>query len=140
MIKNVTNVLRYFLLAIGTISLIVGGVGIMNTMLIVVSQRIREVGLRKALGAKTKDILMQFLVESTAISFFGGVIGILLGIFFAFISAVIMQALQYKWPFMVSWQSIVVATLVSIGIGVLFGLYPARKASKISPMEALRYE
>jgi putative ABC transport system permease protein len=140
MIKNITNILRYFLLSIGTISLIVGGVGIMNTMLIVVNQRIREVGLRKAIGAKNSDILTQFLVESSAISFFGGLFGIILGIFISFIAAIIMQYLQYKWPFMISWQSIVLATLVSIGIGVIFGIYPARKASKISPMEALRYE
>lgn len=140
MIKNVTNVLRYFLLAIGTISLVVGGVGIMNTMLIVVSQRIREVGLRKAVGAKTANIRNQFLVESSAISFFGGVIGIILGIIISFIAAIVMQALKYTWPFMISWQSIVIATLVSIAIGILFGMYPARKASKISPMEALRYE
>lgn len=140
MIKKITNVLRYFLLSIGTISLIVGGVGIMNTMLIVVNQRIREVGLRKAIGAKTRDIQTQFLIESSAISFFGGVLGIILGIIFSWIAAVVMQALQYKWPLLISWQSILVATLVSIGIGVVFGMYPARKASRISPMEALRYE
>lgn len=140
MIKNVTNILRYFLLAIGTISLVVGGVGIMNTMLIVVNQRIREVGLRKAIGAKNSDILSQFLIESSSISFFGGIFGIILGIIVSFIAAIVMQALQYKWPFMISWQSIVVATLVSLGIGIVFGIYPARKASKISPMEALRYE
>lgn len=140
MIKNITNILRYFLLTIGTISLVVGGVGIMNTMLIVVNQRIREVGLRKAVGAKNGDILTQFLVESAAISFFGGVVGIILGIIVSFIAAVVMQALQYHWPFLVSWQSMVVATLISIGIGILFGMYPAKKASHISPMEALRYE
>jgi len=140
MIKNITNILRYFLLAIGTISLIVGGVGIMNTMLIVVNQRIREVGLRKAIGAKNSDILTQFLVESSAISFFGGLFGIILGIFISFVAAIIMQYLKYKWPFLISWQSIVLATFVSIGIGVIFGIYPARKASRISPMEALRYE
>jgi len=140
MIKKITNVLKYFLLSIGTISLVVGGVGIMNTMLIVVNQRIREVGLRKAVGAKNKDILTQFLMESSTISFFGGVIGIILGIIISFIAALVMQALQYTWPFMISWQSIAVAALVSIGIGILFGVYPARKASQISPMEALRYE
>jgi len=140
MIKKITNVLKYFLLSIGTISLIVGGVGIMNTMLIVVNQRIREVGLRKAVGAKNRDILLQFLIESSAISFFGGIVGIIMGIIVSFIAALIMQALQYAWPFMISWQSIVVAALVSIGIGIAFGMYPARKASQVSPMEALRYE
>lgn len=140
MIENITNILRYFLLAIGTISLVVGGVGIMNTMLIVVSQRIKEVGLRKAIGARDHDILSQFLIESSSLSFFGGVFGISLGIIISFIAAIVMQHLQYEWPFMISWQSIVVANLVSIGIGVIFGMYPARKASRISPMEALRYE
>lgn len=140
MIKNITNILRYFLLAIGTISLIVGGVGIMNTMLIVVNQRIREVGLRKSIGARNTDILTQFLIESSAISFFGGIFGIIFGIIVSFIAAIVMQALQYKWPFLISWQSIVLATLVSIIIGIIFGIYPARKASRISPMEALRYE
>lgn len=140
MVKNITNILRYFLLAIGTISLVVGGVGIMNVMLIVVNQRIREVGLRKAVGAKTGNILGQFLIESAAISFFGGVIGIIFGIIVSYIAALVMQALEYSWPFMISWQSIVVATLVSIAIGIIFGMYPARKASHISPMEALRYE
>lgn len=139
-ITKITDVLRYFLLAIGTISLIVGGVGIMNTMLIVVNQRIREVGLRKALGARTFDILNQFLAESAAISLAGGIIGILIGVFLSFVAAIVMQKLGYTWPLLISWQSIVIATSVSILIGVLFGLYPARKASRISPMEALRYE
>ena len=140
MITKITNVLRYFLLAIGTISLIVGGVGIMNTMLIVVNQRIREVGLRKSLGARTADILNQFLVESAAISLAGGIIGIIIGVILSVLAAVIMQKLGYVWPLLISWQSILVATSVSIVIGVVFGLYPARKASRISPMEALRYE
>lgn len=140
MIKNITNILRYFLLAIGTISLIVGGVGIMNTMLIVVNQRIREVGLRKAVGAKTIDVLKQFLIESSVISLSGGIIGIILGIIVSFIASVVMQSLGYVWPFLISWQSILIATSVSIFIGIIFGLYPARKASRISPMEALRYE
>jgi putative ABC transport system permease protein len=139
-VKKITDVLRYFLLAIGTISLLVGGVGIMNIMLIAVSQRIREVGLRKAVGAKNSDVQMQFLIESVFISLLGGVIGIIIGIFVAFVVSVVAQALQYTWPFIVSWQSIVVATLVSMAIGIIFGFYPAGKAAKISPMEALRYE
>ncbi|MDR3559803.1 MAG: ABC transporter permease [Candidatus Pacebacteria bacterium] len=139
-IKQVTDVLRYFLLAIGTISLIVGGVGIMNIMLIAVTQRIREVGLRKAVGAKNSDVQTQFLIESVFISLLGGIIGIVIGVVVSFLVSVVAQALSYSWPFLVSWQSIVVATLVSMAIGIVFGLYPARKASRISPMEALRYE
>lgn len=140
MITNITDVLRYFLLVIGGISLIVGGVGIMNIMLLAVNQRIREVGLRKAVGAKNSDVEFQFLVESVFISFFGGIIGVILGIVISFLVSLVMQYLQYTWPFIISWQSIVVATLVSAGIGIVFGYYPARKASRISPMEALRYE
>lgn len=139
-IRNVTDVLRYFLLTIGTISLIVGGVGIMNIMLIAVSQRIREVGLRKAVGARTSDVMTQFLVESATISFTGGVIGIILGLIFAYLISIIVQQFGYNWPFLVSGASIFVATVVSILIGIVFGVYPARKASRISPMEALRYE
>jgi putative ABC transport system permease protein len=140
MITKITNLLRYFLLAIGTISLIVGGVGIMNIMLIAVSQRIREVGLRKAVGAKNSDISLQFLVEAAFISLVGGIIGIIIGVAFSYLIFVVAQLLQYNWPFIILWQSIVVAVLVSGGIGIVFGLYPARKVSRVSPMEALRYE
>ncbi len=139
-VEKVTNILRYFLLVIGAISLIVGGVGIMNIMLIAVSQRIREVGLRKAVGAKNSDVTFQFLIESVFISFLGGVIGIVSGIVVSFLISVVANILKYDWPFIISWQSVFVATVVSILIGVIFGLYPARKAATISPMEALRYE
>ena len=139
-ITQVTDVLRYFLLAVGTVSLAVGGVGIMNIMLIAVSQRVREVGLRKAIGARNRDVLSQFLVESVAVSFTGGFIGIVIGILVSFLVSVGVSAFGYNWQFLISLQSIIVATLVSIAIGIVFGLYPARKAAKISPMEALRYE
>lgn len=139
-IENVTNILRYFLLAIGTISLVVGGVGIMNIMLIAVNQRIREVGLRKAVGAKNGDVQMQFLIESIFISLLGGIIGIIIGVVISFLISIVAQFLQYNWPFIILWQSIIVAVLISGGIGIIFGLYPARKASRVSPMEALRYE
>jgi putative ABC transport system permease protein len=140
MISDITNVLRYFLLAIGAIALIVGGVGIMNIMLISVSQRIREVGLRKALGAKNSDVVAQFLVESSAISFIGGIIGIILGVLTAFLASVIIQSLGYSWSFLISIWSVIIAAAVSILIGIIFGLYPAFKAARVSPMEALRYE
>ena len=137
---SITDVLRYFLLAIGTISLIVGGIGIMNIMLIAVNQRVREVGLRKAVGAKNKDVAVQFLVESSAISFFGGVAGIILGILVSFLIAFGAQKAGFDWKFIISPWSIVVAVVATILIGIIFGSYPARKASRISPMEALRYE
>jgi putative ABC transport system permease protein len=139
-ISNITDVLRYFLLAIGTISLIVGGVGIMNVMLIAVNQRIREVGLRKAIGARNIDIALQFLVESATISFLGGAVGIVIGVLLSFVISTIVQALGYTWPFLISFWSVIVAAVVSIVIGIIFGMYPARKASQVSPMEALRYE
>ena len=140
-ISNITNILKYFLLAVGSISLIVGGVGIMNIMLITVNQRIREVGLRKAVGAKNGVVMMQFLIESATITLAGGIIGIVLGVVIAFlISVIVTNFVGYDWQFIVSWQSIVIATIVSVMIGLVFGLYPARKAAKISPMEALRYE
>jgi putative ABC transport system permease protein len=140
MIRSITDVLRYFLLTIGTISLIVGGVGIMNIMLIAVSQRIREVGLRKAVGAKNTDVMTQFLIESATISFLGGAMGIVIGIIFAYLISLVVSSLGYFWPFLVSFESVSVAAVVSILIGLVFGIYPARKASQISPMEALRYE
>lgn len=140
-VKNVTNVLKYFLLSVGAISLVVGGVGIMNIMLIAVNQRIREVGLRKAVGAKNADIMTQFLIESSAITLVGGIIGIILGIAVSFLASFIVTIFfGYNWQFIVSWQSVLIAVTVSVLIGLVFGLYPARKASRVSPMEALRYE
>jgi len=139
-ITNVTNVLKYFLTGIAAISLLVGGIGIMNIMLISVNQRVREVGLRRAVGAKADDIMIQFLVEAAFITLIGGIMGILLGIGIAFLAAIIISALGYSWQFLISWESVIIAALVSIAIGFLFGLYPARRASRISPIEALRYE
>ncbi|MFA6184240.1 MAG: ABC transporter permease [Parcubacteria group bacterium] len=139
-ISTITNAMRYFLLSVGTISLIVGGVGVMNVMLIAVNQRIKEVGLRKAVGAKNSDVMLQFLIESATISFMGGLIGIIIGISFSFGASLMINSLGYDWKFIISPSSIVIAATVSIMIGIIFGLYPALKAAKISPMEALRYE
>ncbi|MEF3692352.1 MAG: ABC transporter permease [Candidatus Moraniibacteriota bacterium] len=139
-LSTVTDAMRYFLLAVGTISLIVGGVGVMNVMLIAVNQRINEVGLRKAVGAKNSDVMIQFLIESATISFIGGVWGIILGIAVSYLVSIIINLLGYDWQFIISPISILVAVSVSVLIGIFFGLYPAVKASKISPMEALRYE
>jgi putative ABC transport system permease protein len=139
-VTNITNILRYFLLAIGTVSLIVGGVGIMNVMLIAVNQRVKEVGLRKAIGARNAEIILQFLIESATIASLGGIIGIMVGILLAFVASIIIQALGYYWPLIISPMSVLIAFGVSALIGIVFGIYPARKASRISPMEALRYE
>lgn len=137
---SVTDVLRYFLAAIAAISLLVGGIGIMNSMLISVNQRVREVGLRKAVGARGSHILAQFLIESAFITMVGGAVGILFGIGFAFVAAIVISGMGYEWEFLVPPSSILLGFGVSFLIGVLFGLYPARKAAGIPPIEALRYE
>jgi len=118
----------------------VGGVGIMNIMLVRVSSRTREIGLRKAVGATHRDIMFQFLVESSSITVSGGLIGIIIGELVSLLIAVIAGALGYDWQFSISIWSILLAFSVSIAVGLIFGLYPARKASRLSPIEALRYE
>jgi len=139
-LTSITNVLKYFLIAIASISLLVGGIGIMNSMLISVSQRIREIGLRKAVGARPVHIMTQFLIESSFITLVGGCIGIIFGILIAYVAALIIPRLGYEWQFLVPLSSVVIGFIVSLVIGITFGLYPAFKASKVSPMEALRYE
>jgi putative ABC transport system permease protein len=139
-ITNVTGAIKYFLTAIAAISLLVGGVGIMNTMLISVNQRIREVGLRKAIGAKNSAIMFQFLIESVVVTLLGGIVGILGGVLVALLAALVIQKLGYNWPFIVTLSSILVAVGISFLVGVFFGIYPARKAAKLNVVEALRYE
>jgi putative ABC transport system permease protein len=139
-LTNITNVLKYFLTFVAGISLFVGGIGIMNIMLIALKQRIREVGLRKALGARNADISFQFLVEAVFISLAGGVIGFALGVALTYLVAVIVRSLGYEWDFLLTFQSAGVAFGMVVLIGIFFGLYPAKKAAEVSPMEALRYE
>jgi putative ABC transport system permease protein len=139
-VEDITDVVRYFLLTVGSVALVVGGVGIMNIMLISINQRIKEVGLRKAVGARNSDVLIQFLLEAATISTIGGLAGILLGVLFSFLTALVVQIFGYDWPFIVSIWSILTAVGISFLTGIVFGMYPAKKASKISPMEALRCE
>ncbi|EKE16212.1 MAG: hypothetical protein ACD_11C00026G0002 [uncultured bacterium] len=139
-ITSITDVLKYFLVSIAAISLLVGGVGIMNIMLISVNQRIKEIGLRKAIGARNFHIVTQFLMESVFVTVVGGIIGMLFGIIVSYLASVVIVSLGYEWQFIISPISIVIATGVAALIGIVFGLYPARRAAKISPMEALRYE
>ncbi|NTU99388.1 FtsX-like permease family protein, partial [Candidatus Falkowbacteria bacterium] len=122
------------------LSLIVGGIGIMNIMLVAVSERTREIGLRKAVGATNSDIQVQFLFEAIIITFIGGLLGIAGGSLLSFLISVVANYLKYDWAFSVSFVSIIIAVAVSISIGVIFGLFPAIKASRLNPIEALRYE
>jgi putative ABC transport system permease protein len=121
--------------AIASVSLIVGGIGIMNIMLVSVTERTHEIGLRLAVGAKTRDILSQFLIESVTLSILGGVAGIAVGLF---ASALISHFA--KWSTLVSASSILMAFVFSGLVGVSFGFYPARKAAFLNPIDALRYE
>ncbi len=133
--SSVTGTFTALLAGIAAISLLVGGIGIMNIMLVTVIERTREIGLRKALGAKDNTVVTQFLVESIILTVSGGLIGMVLGIFLSYIISLLMNL-----PFAISMLSIFLAIGVSGAIGMLFGWYPAKKAANLSPIEALRYE
>ncbi len=140
-IKLVTDVLTILLTSVAAISLVVGGVGIMNIMLVSVTERTQEIGLRKALGATSKNVLTQFLIESIILTAMGGIIGIILGIGLSFLSALVLaKAVGPGWQFSVSIQAIFLGLGVAGSVGLIFGFYPARKAAKLSPIEALRHE
>jgi putative ABC transport system permease protein len=140
-VKTITDVLTVFLAAVAAISLLVGGIGIMNIMLVSVTERTREIGLRKALGATNRNILTQFLLEAVVLTGMGGVIGIALGTFFSLIvSFGLSQYAQVVWTFSFPIGATILGLLVSTVIGLVFGLYPARQAAKKSPIEALRFE
>ncbi|MFH1522796.1 MAG: ABC transporter permease [Patescibacteria group bacterium] len=139
-VKTITNALRYFLAAMAALSLIVGGIGIMNIMLVGVTERTREIGLRKAVGANNTNIMSQFLIEAIAVTLMGGIIGIVSGALISFLISVGARFLGYDWAFIVSFSSVILAVSVSMLVGLVFGLYPASKASKLEPVEALRYE
>jgi putative ABC transport system permease protein len=134
-VSEVTGTFTTLLTGIAAISLLVGGIGIMNIMLVTVTERTREIGLRKALGAKNKTITTQFLTEAVMITFIGGLIGTFLGILLSFVLSKVMNI-----TFIFSISPIILAFGVSAGVGVLFGWYPAQKAAKLEPIEALRYE
>ena len=133
--SSTTGTFTTLLTGVAAISLLVGGIGIMNIMLVTVNERTREIGLRKALGAKKKIIVTQFLIEAIMLTFIGGIIGILLGVIFSFGYATLAGSL-----FVISPYSVLLAFVVSAGIGILFGWYPASRAANLQPIEALRYE
>jgi putative ABC transport system permease protein len=122
--------------SIAAISLLVGGIGIMNIMLVSVTERTREIGLRKAVGAKRVDILIQFLVEAMTLSVIGGLVGVAAGIG----GAQLITPLLGNTRALVTAQSVILALVVSLGIGIFFGFYPANRAARLHPIDALRYE
>ena len=138
--KTITGVLTIFLGGIAGISLLVGGIGIMNIMLVSVTERTREIGLRKALGARKRDILIQFLTESSLLSLMGGVVGIGLGWLIAFIVGQIAVANNTPFTPQISVDAILLATIFSTVVGLFFGLYPANRAANLEPVEALRHD
>ena len=140
MIGKIFGTINILLLALTSISLIVGGVGIMNVMYVAVIERTFEIGLRKSVGAKSSDILKQFLFEAILITFAGGIVGIILGFIFSFLMSYLFSRLGFSLQFTITWQSLVLATGFSVAVGIIFGFYPARKASQLTPMEALRRE
>ncbi|OGM27096.1 hypothetical protein A2962_03265 [Candidatus Woesebacteria bacterium RIFCSPLOWO2_01_FULL_39_61] len=132
-VNQIFNIVNGVLVAIGSISLIVGGIGIMNIMYATVTERTKEVGIRRAVGATQKDILKQFLTEAVMLSVFGGLLGLIL-------SSLIVLGIRVFFPASINLFSVVITLVISSGIGIFFGVFPARRAAKLSPIEAIRYE
>jgi putative ABC transport system permease protein len=132
-VNNVLGALTGFVTGIAAISLLVGGIGIMNIMLVAVNERVREIGVRKAIGAKSRDIVLQFLVESMMISLIGGILGIIMGILGAFLIMFFI-----KGTLVIAWWAVIMATVVSAAVGIFFGVYPAMRAAQLDPIVALR--
>ncbi|MFH1404584.1 MAG: ABC transporter permease [Patescibacteria group bacterium] len=140
MVGIVGGILTLLLSSIAAISLVVGGIGIMNIMLVSVTERTREIGLRKAVGATYREILKQFLLESVMLTLVGGIMGVLIGILFSFGSALIVASFVDGWRFVLPPEAIFMGVVVATTVGIVFGLYPARRAARLDPIEALRYE
>ena len=138
--SSITGILTLFLGGIGGISLLVGGIGIMNIMFVVVTERTREIGLRKALGARKIDIMIQFLMESAVLSLIGGIVGV--GVAWVISQIIVQVAASSGTTFtpVIGWDIILLATLFSAGIGIFFGFYPSSRAANLEPVEALRIE
>ena len=139
-LNDVLGSLTILLLALTSITLVVGGVGIMNVMYVSVAERTSEIGLRKALGATSQMVLIQFLLEALIITLFGGLVGIILGVAVTFALGAVFEALGFAFSLAFSWKSLLLGAGFSLLVGVIFGLAPAYRAAKLSPMEALRKE
>ena len=132
---STTAMMTALLGAVAGVSLLVGGIGIMNIMLVSVTERTREIGIRLAIGAQASQVLMQFLVEAVVLSMFGGIVGILGGLGLALLASSTMNI-----PFMLDWKIVIIAFAFSAAVGILFGFFPARRAARLDPIEALRHE
>lgn len=139
-VSQITGVLQILLASIAAISLLVGGIGIMNIMYVSVTERISEIGLRKSVGARYADVLRQFLAEATLLTFGGGLIGIVTGTSLSWITIQIINSYQLGWVFLISWRGVFIGVVISTLIGLLFGYLPARRAALLSPIDALRTE
>ena len=135
MLTNVTGMISMLLASIASISLIVGGIGIMNIMYVTVTERTKEIGLRMSIGARNRDIKLQFLTESTILSLLGGIVGIILGLSLYYVVCAV-----FDWPFVISFQAVFMSFGVCAATGIFFGWYPAKKAASLDPIHALRYE
>lgn len=140
LVNGVLGGLTLLLSVIAAISLLVGGIGIMNVMFVTVTERTKEIGLRKAIGAKPLQILLQFFFEAIIISLFGGIIGISIGVLFAALLAAVAQSFNFQWPLIITVKTIVLAVGFSSLCGIVFGIAPAIKASRMDPIKALRFE
>jgi len=138
--NNILQAITFLLIAIATISLVVGGVGVMNIMYVIVTERIGEIGLKKALGARNIDILIEFLIEAVILTIMGGILGIILGALLSFLVAQIARSFDLVWKFIVPIWSIIISVSISMMIGIIFGVFPAKNASKLDPIKALNKE
>jgi len=132
-INQIFGVINAVLIAIGSISLLVGGIGIMNIMYATVTERTKEVGIRRAIGATQKDILLQFLTEAVVLSVLGGILGLV-------IATILVLIIRFFFPASINALSVIITFVISSGIGIIFGVFPARRAASLPPIEAIRYE
>jgi len=138
MMDSILGGISLLLIAIASISLLVGGIGIMNIMYVSASERTYEIGLRKAVGATRKNIMNQFLIEAGMITFGGAIVGVAIGALLAWLTAIVAQSQGIEWRFSLPPESILISVGVAVAIGLIFGIYPAREAAKLDPIEALR--